>query len=112
MKTKNLYEISLDSACALDTSMVQTYDDLSKFLKIRTEMNWFLMNLTYSRQTTIKGQQIHYLFVALEHLNNVEKEIRVSDVDEQIIRLERIFDKIRSLKKLVLEYIRHLGSQD
>jgi len=71
-----------------------------------------LMNLTYSQQTTIKGQKIHYLFVALEHLNNVEKEIRVSDVDEQIIRLERIFDKIRSLKKLVLEYIRHLGSQD
>ena len=112
MKAKNLYEISLDSACALDTSMVQTYDDLSKFLKIRTEMNWFLINLTYSQQTTIKSQQIHYLFVALEHLNNVEKEIRVSDVDEQIIRLERIFDKIRSLKKLVLEYIRHLGSQD
>jgi hypothetical protein len=112
MKTKNLYQISLDSACALDTSMVQTYDDLSKFLKIRTEMNWFLMNLTYSQQTAIKGQQIHYLFVALEHLNNVEKEIRVSDVDEHIVRLERIFDKIRSLKKLVLEYIRHLGSQD
>ena len=75
-------------------------------------MNWFLINLTYSQQTTIKRQQIHYLFVALEHLNNVEKEIRVSDVDEQIIRLERIIDKIRSLKKLVLEYIRHLGSQD
>lgn len=75
-------------------------------------MNWFLMNLNYSQEAKIKGQQIHYLFVALEHLNNVEKEIHISDVDEQIIRLERIFDKIRSLKKLVLEYIRHLGLQD
>ena len=109
---KNLYEISLDSSCALDTSMVRAYDDLSKFHKIRTEMNWFLINLTHSQQTAQRGTQIHYLFLALEHLNIVEKEIRVSDVNEEIIRLEQIFDKIRSLKKLVLEYIRHLGSQD
>ena len=112
MRTENLYKISLDSACALDTSMVRTYDDLSKFLKIRFEMNRVLMNLTYSHGTELRAQQIHYLFVALEHLNNVEKEIRVSDVDEEIIRLERILDKIRSLKQLILEYIRHLTSQD
>jgi hypothetical protein len=112
MRTKNLYEISLDSACALDTSMVRAYDDLSKFNKIRTEMNWFLMNLTHSQQSANRGKQIHYLFVALEHLNIVEKEIRISDVDEQIIRLERILDKIRSLKQLILEYIKHLDSQD
>ncbi len=108
MRKQNLYEISLDSACALDTSMVGTYDDLSKFLKIRSEMNRLLMNLTYSHQTELKAQQIHYLFVALEHLNNVEKEICVSDVDEEIIRLERILDKIRSLKQFILEYIGHL----
>lgn len=109
---KNLYEISMDSACALDTSMVRAYDDLSKFHKIRTEMNWFLINLTHSRRTEQRGKQIHYLFLALEHLNTVEKEIRVSDVDEQIIRLERILDKIQSLKQLILEYIRYLDSKD
>ena len=112
MRKENLYEISLDSACALDTSMVKAYDDLSKFLKIRAEMNMFLMNLTYSHRTESKAKQIHYLFVALEYLNNVEKEIRVSDVDEEIIRLERILDKIRSLKQLILKYIKHLNSQE
>jgi hypothetical protein len=112
MRTENLYEISLDSASDLDTSMVRTYDDFSKFIKIRTEMNRFLMKLTYSHQAISKDLQIHYLFVALVHLDNVEKEIHVSDVDDEIIRLERIFNKIRSLKQLILEYIRHLTSQD
>lgn len=112
MKMENLYEISLDSACTLDTSMVRAHDNLSEFLKIRNEMNRFLMNLTCSHLTKIKAQQVHYLFVALEHLNNVENEIRVSDVDEEIIRLERILDKILSLKQLILEYIRQLCQQD
>ncbi len=75
-------------------------------------MNWFLINLTHSQQTAQRGTQIHYLFLALEHLNIVEKEIRVSDVDEEIIRLERILEKIRSLKQLILEYVRYLDSQD
>jgi hypothetical protein len=112
MGPENLYEISLDSASALDTSMERTYDDFSKYLKIRAEMNRLLMNLNYSHHTQSKGQQIHYLFVALVHLDNLEKEINISDVNEEIIQLERIYDKIRSLKKLILEYIRHLTSME
>jgi hypothetical protein len=112
MRRDNLYEISLDSACALDRSMVRTYDDGSNFLKIRIEMNGFLMNLARSHRTAWTDQQVHYLFVALEHLDNVEKEIRLSDVDEEIIRLDRILEKIRSLKQLILEYIRHLTLGD
>lgn len=108
MKMDNLYEISLDSVCVLDTSMVRAHDDLSEFKKIRYEMDRFLINLTCSHLTKLEAQQVHYLFVALEHLNNVENEIRVSDVDEEIIRLEQILDKIRSLKQLILAYIRHL----
>ena len=111
MGKDNLYKISLDSACALDTSMVRAYDDLSIFFKIRDEMNRLLMNLTYSQRTDLRAHRIHYLFVALEHLNNVEKEIHISDVDEEILRFERILDKIRSLKQLILEYIRCLSSQ-
>ena len=109
MRKDNLYEISLNSACALDTSMVRTYDDSSKFLKIRDEMNRLLMNLTYSRRTEFRAQRKHYLFMALEHLNNVEKEILISEVDEEVIRFERILDKIRSLKQLILEYIKCLS---
>jgi len=109
---ENVYHLSLDSACALDISMVRTYDVFSNFLKIRDEMNRLLMNLDYSQHTALKKQQIHYLYMALEHLENVEEEIRVSDGDEEIIRLERILDKILSLKRMILEYIRHLALQE
>ncbi len=112
MQAENLYQISMDSAIALDTSMGRTYDEFSKYIAVRAEMNRFLMNLNYSHQTKSKGRQIHYLFLALVHLDNIEKEISVSDVNEEIIQLERIFDKILSLKKLILEYIRHLSSND
>lgn len=112
MQAENIYNISIDSTSALDKSMGRIYDDFSKFLKIRAEMDRFLLNLNFSHRAHSRGQQIHYLFVALVHLDNVEKEISISDVNEDIIRLERIFDKIRSLKKLILEYIRHLASQD
>ncbi len=111
MQSENLYEISFGSATALDISMEKTYDDFSQFLRIRAEMNRFLVNLNYSHQTDSRGQQIHFLFIALGHLDNIEKEIRISDVDEEIIRLEKIYDKIRSLKKLILEYIKQLTAE-
>jgi len=75
-------------------------------------MNRVLMNLTFSQQSALRAQQLHYLYMALEHISNVEKEIRISDVDEEIIRLEKILDKLRSLKHLIHEYIRHLASED
>lgn len=112
MSMENVYDLSVDSACALDKSMLRTYDVFSNFVKIRDEMNRCLLNLGYSQQTALKKQQIHYLYMALEHLENVEEEIRVSDGDEAIIRLERILDKILSLKRLILEYIRQLAIQE
>lgn len=112
MSMGNIYDLSMDSVCALDTSMVRTYDVFSDFLKIRNEMNRCLMNIGCSQHAALKKQQIHYLYMALDHLENVEKEIRVSDGDEEIIRLEQILDKIMSLKRLILDYIRHLAQQD
>jgi hypothetical protein len=111
MPKKNLYEISFSSATALDMSMVQTYNDFPQFLRIKEEMNRFMLNLNYSSRADCTGQQIHYLFVALLHLDNVEREIRISDAEEEIIRLEKIYDRIRSLKRLILEYIRQLTAQ-
>ena len=108
MQSENLYETSFGSATALDIMMERTYDDFSQFLKIREEMNRFLLHLNYSHHSDCTGQKIHYLFIALGHLDNVEKEIRISDITEETIRLERIFDKILSLKKLILEYIKQL----
>jgi hypothetical protein len=112
MRTNNLYEISLNYACGLDTSMVQTNAAAAGFSTIREEMNRFLMNLTCSHGTAFRSEQVHYLYLALEHLVNVEEEISISDVDEEIIRLEKVLDKILSLKQLIHEYIRHLTSQD
>ena len=112
MKLQNLYEISLDSACALDKTMISVDENLPELLKIREELKRFLMNLTSSHLTKLNTQRVHYLFVALEHLNNVENEIRVSNIHEEIIRLERIIDKIRSLKQLILAYIRFLSLQE
>jgi hypothetical protein len=103
-----LYEISLDSADALETSMWLTYKNASKFLGIRTAMDGFLLNLAFSHRAASKDRQIHYLFMALLHLDNVEKEILTSDIEDQILRLEKIIDRIRSLRQLILEYIRYL----
>jgi hypothetical protein len=71
-------------------------------------MDKFLINLAFSNRTASRDQQIHYLFMALLHLENIEKEILISDVNDEIVRLERMIDKIRSLRQLILEYIRHL----
>jgi hypothetical protein len=106
---EKLYEISLDSANALDTSMWRTYENVSKFLGIRAAMDQFMVNLAFSHRAASRDQQIHCLFMALLHLDNVEKEIRISDIDDEILRLERIIDRIRSLRQLILEYIRHLA---
>ena len=106
---EKLYEISLDSANDLDMSMCRTYENASRFLGIRAEMDRFLMNLAFSHRAASREQQVHYLFMALLHLDNVEKEIRISDIDDEILRLERIIDRIRSLRQLILEYVRHLA---
>jgi hypothetical protein len=105
---EKLSEISLESANALDASMWQTYGEASKCLSIRAEMDSLLVNLAFSNWTASRDQQIHYLFVALLHLDNIEREILVSDVNDEIVRLERLLDKIRSLRQLILTYIRHL----
>lgn len=112
MQEENLYKTSLDEASALDISMEHGHDDFSRFIKIRAEINRFLKNLQDSHQASSRGQQIHSLFISLVHLDNVEKEIRASDIDEEIIRLGRILDKIRSLKSLILKYIKQLTSQE
>lgn len=113
MNTENTYDLSFTLATELSTSVEEAggIDDFSKFLRIRREMNHFLLSLNHSNCANGAGQQIHFLFAALAHLDNVEKEIRISNADEEGFRLERIHDKIRSLKILILNYIRHLTSE-
>ncbi len=86
------------------------YGNTPVFLNIREEMNRFLLNLNQSHSAKSAGQQIHFLFVALNHLDNLDREIRISTENEEITRLEMIHDKIRSLKMLIQGYIGQLAS--
>ena len=96
----------------LDFSMegMQKYGDASRFLKIRDEMSRFLINLNQSHIAKSTGQQIHFLFMAQIHLENLDREIRISTENEEIIRLEMIHEKIRSLRALIQGYIKQLTS--
>jgi hypothetical protein len=105
--TKNTYNLSISMAAGLDVS-VREAGDFSTFLRIRRELNHFLLNLNQCHRAESAGQQIHFLFLALENLDRADREIRIYGSDQDILRMERIHDKIRSLKNLILDYIRYL----
>lgn len=114
MKTKRIYDFSLSMISALGVTVQETAEtsDFTSFLRVRQELNHFLLNLNHSNQADGAGQQIHFLFVALEHLENVDKEIRITETSQEMINTERIHEKIRSLKFLILNYIRHLTAEN
>lgn len=97
----------------LDFSMegIRKYGNVPGFQKIRNEMGGFLFDLQRSRNSGSVEKQVHFLFLALLHLDNLEQEMRMSSENEEIIRLELIFDKIRSLKAMIAGYIRHLEEE-
>jgi len=79
-------------------------------LEIRKEMTRFLLNLNQSQLAKSENSRIHYLHMALIHLENMDREIRISAENEEMIRFEMIHDKIRSLKTVIFEYIRKMHS--
>ncbi len=113
MKTDNIYDFSISMVAGLGATVEETADttDFPRFLMIRRELNHFLLNLNYSNRAEGAGQQIHFLFLALEHLENVDKEIRITGASQEMMSQERIHDKIRSLKILILKYIKHLTGE-
>ena len=110
MSHQNTYDLSGTLATDLKTTAEEN-SDFTSFLKIRMELNNFLLRLNQSSQADGTGQQIHFLFLALGHLDNVEREIRISGADGELIQAGKIHDKIRSLKNLILGYIRHLTDE-
>jgi len=110
MKLESNYDLTISLAAGLGNSVKET-GDFTSFLQIQREMSHFLLNLNHSNCADGAGQQIHFLFMALEHLDNVDKEIRISGAGEELIRLEKVHEKIRSLKILILSYIRQLASE-
>lgn len=113
MKTDNAYDYSISLVAGLGRNVEESPEtgDFSGFLRIRRELNQFLINLNHSNHADSAGHQVHFLFVALEHLDNIDKEIRISGADPEMISLEKIHEKIRSLKCLILNLIKHLTAE-
>ena len=105
------YDDSSILLSGLDFSLegMNQYANYNGFQKIREEMNQFILKLGQCHMADTKRQQIHYLFIALVHLDNLDREIRASNESEELIRLEMIHEKIRSLKKLIMGYIKQLS---
>ena len=98
----HFYKRSLHSVCAIDTSLTGTYEALSNIV----------INLMLSQRAAIVEHQVHYLHLALVDLDGIETEIHLSNVDEEIFRLARIPDQIRSIKKGMQEYVSYLRVQE
>ena len=84
------------------------YGNITRYKNIRKEMGGLLFDLQRSCSTGSAEKQVHYLFLALRHLDNLEMEIRLSSENEELIRLELVQEKIRSLKTMITGYIQHL----
>jgi len=109
-----MYDFSVSMITELGITVEENggADNFSSFLRIRRELTHFLLNLNHSNGAEGAGQQIHFLFVALEHLENMDKEIRITGTDPEMINTVKIHEKIRSLKFLILNYIKHLTGEN
>jgi hypothetical protein len=110
-KIDHRYESSEVLYTGLDFSLegMDQYANYNGFQEIREEINQFILKLGQCHMAETQRQRIHYLYLALVHLDNLDREIRASYESEELIRLEMIHGKIRSLKKLITEYIRQLA---
>lgn len=108
--TEYTYKHSISLAAGIGVS-VREASDFSIFLNIRRELNYFLLNMNQCHRADCTGQQVHFLFLALENLEKADREIRVYGADQDAMRMEMIHGKIRSLKNLILNYIRYLTSE-
>ena len=106
---QDTYNLSISLAAGLNSEVRET-SDFSIFLNIRRELNYFLLNLNHCHRAESTGLQIHFLFQALENLEMAERELRIYGTEQDQPRMERLTDKIRSLKGLILDYMRYLTS--
>ena len=88
---------------------ISTHKDYDKFCNVRDEMNKFLTSLTHSGLSETLASQIHYLYIALIHIDNVEKEILSCCFTEEMLTQNKIMEDIKCLKIMVLDYIRDLS---
>jgi hypothetical protein len=97
--------ISTDSAL----NEYSTNEEYKIFANVRDEMNKFILNLNHSGLSESLTDQIHFLYVALIHIENVENEILSSGLTEEMLFQNKIMEDINSLKIMVIDYIRVLS---
>lgn len=88
---------------------ITTANDFEKFCKVRDEMNEFMKSLNRSGLSEAIPDQIHYLYVALIHIENVEREIISCSLSEEMLAQSKIIDDINCLKMMVVDYIQDLS---
>ena len=103
--TFKAYELGLE----LSMEEMNKYGNLEDFINIRTEMSSFLMNLHLSCNAGSAENTTHFLYMALENLDNVDREIQTSFENEELLRIGMVHEKIRSIKTLMIAYIKHLN---
>ena len=111
MKNEKTRDSAISWFIRNDTSLNEfsTNDEYEKFADVRDEMNKFMINLNHSGLSESVPDQIHFLYVALTHIENVENEFLRSNLTEEILFQNKILEDINCLKMMVLDHIRDLS---
>lgn len=101
MKNEKNLDLSISRIISNDSS-------LNEF-RANEEFEKFVLNLNHSGLSESIDDQIHFLYVALTHIENVENEILGSSLTEETLFQNKIIEDINCLKMMVIEYIRDLS---
>ena len=75
------------------------------------EMKKFMFHFNQSKTCNSIQSKIHLLYISLLHLDNVEVELITSGLPEEMLHQTNVIEDIRSLKRMVLKYIRDLSEE-
>ena len=113
MKHENLFHSLINQIFNSNFSFDESGSlvDHENYCKIKDEMNKFMLNLNQSKICGSIRNQIHFLYMSLMHLENIEMEFITSNLTEEILYQQKIIEDIHSLKYMILNYIRDLSEE-
>jgi hypothetical protein len=111
MKNEKSRDLPISRIIRNDSTLCEfsTNEEYEIFVNVRNEMNQFMVNLNHSGLSESIPDQIHYLFMALSHIENVENEILGLCLPEEMIYQNKIMEDINCLKRMILDYVRDLS---
>jgi len=113
MKNENFYHDALGNIFWPGSTFYESgiYKNNDDYCKIKEEMNKFIFCLNQCKRCRSIYSQIHFLYMSLIHLDNVEIEFLTSNLSDELLYQEKIIEDIHSLKLMVLNYIRDLSGE-